>query len=217
MQILTVLIMVEMTVFNDGHDLQSTRLSLVALKKDRRSLTTSSLDVGLDLQAASRLLVVVSGNFVSFDVCFDFHWLLLLMDIGLICGERRLVIGLDGGDHRLHSNMRKIKAIAVCKCVYGTASGTVRGPRPLPVHAIANRSKLPTMAQILAYLFLRLIFIIAFLPQLASIQTGLRRNLRLRRRSQFLPPFTCVMTSVESHHRREIIFAADFIEGTVNQ
>jgi hypothetical protein len=94
----------------------------------------AGLDVALELQAARRLLAVVSGNFASFDVCFDFHWLLLLMDIGLICGERRRVIGLDGGDFRFHSNRLEMKA------------------------------ELPAMAQILAYLFLRLIFIIAFIP-----------------------------------------------------
>ena len=64
------------------------------------------LDVVLDLQAARRLLVVVSGYPACFDVCFDFHWLLLLMDIGLICGERRRVIGFDGGDCRLHIDSR---------------------------------------------------------------------------------------------------------------
>jgi len=29
--------------------------------------------------------------------------------------------------------------MAVCKCIYATASGTVRGSRYLPVHAIAIR------------------------------------------------------------------------------
>jgi hypothetical protein len=101
----------------------------------------SGIDAGLDLQPASRLLVVVSGNFASFDVCFDFHWLLLLMDLGLICGERRRVIGFDGGDCRLHSNRRKMKA------------------------------KLPAIAQNFACLFLRLMFILAFLPYRASISS----------------------------------------------
>jgi hypothetical protein len=32
------------------------------------------------------------------------------LDIGLICGERRRVIGIDDGDHRLHSDRRKMKA-----------------------------------------------------------------------------------------------------------
>jgi hypothetical protein len=71
-----------------------------------RKVGLASLDVGLDLQAASSLLVVVSGNFASFDVCFDFHWLLLLMDTGLICGERRRVIGFDGADYRLQTDSR---------------------------------------------------------------------------------------------------------------
>ena len=78
------------------------------------------IDAGLDLQAASRLLVVVSGKFASFDVCFDFHWLLLLMDIGLIYGERRCVIGFDGGDFRLYLDSR-INSV--------TAPGKPPGPR----------------------------------------------------------------------------------------
>ncbi|HKQ72815.1 MAG TPA: hypothetical protein VJ810_03740 [Blastocatellia bacterium] len=35
---------------------------------------------------------------------------LLLLDIGLICGERRRFIVFDGGDHRLHQDMRNTKA-----------------------------------------------------------------------------------------------------------
>jgi len=35
---------------------------------------------------------------------------LLLLDIGLICGERRRFIVFDGGDRRLHQVMRKTKA-----------------------------------------------------------------------------------------------------------
>jgi hypothetical protein len=36
--------------------------------------------------------------------------LVTLLDIGLICGERRRVIGFDGGNNRLHPDMRKMRA-----------------------------------------------------------------------------------------------------------
>src|SRR5262245_56525842 len=44
----------------------------------------------------------------------------------------------DTVDHSCATSLTIFYIMAVCKCVYGTASGTVRGARHFPVHAIAK-------------------------------------------------------------------------------
>src|SRR5262249_23093982 len=72
-----------MTRFDAAFDLHASRLGLVALKKDRRSLTPARLDAALDLEAAGNRLVMVvafaelSGAAIGvvlasgFDIGFD--------------------------------------------------------------------------------------------------------------------------------------------------
>ena len=43
---------------------------------------------------------------------------LLLVDIGLICGDRRRVLGFEGGDYCLHQDMRKMKAKLLAMAQY---------------------------------------------------------------------------------------------------